>query len=457
MMSVEKVIPGIACSELAPRPRGTARGYIAAASGAAPRSSRSAPAGGRARRRLGVSAMASMTRGGEVGGIRAGEAHRRMPSHGADRAEQVGEVVLAVVVAVDRLPEQRDLGGAALRQDGDLGDDVCQPSAPLGASSVRDDAEGAAIVAAALYRDECRRSAFAHGRHILVVLPGPELGIGGALSAGASDDDLGQTPVGVGARPESTRGTRSSSVGPSRWAMHPTTPSTSPGRLWRWSSPIRPITRCSALSRTAQVLTSMTSAAAGSSVAHVPLAIRAARRAAPSPPRSSGSRTFRCRRAWDMRREVTVDADDTGKYTFVGRVSASGPDRHAERHQERPFLRVRPPSATPARREIEPRPAAGRSGVPIPRRRRTRSAAPRGRAETEWCVPYRTAEANGPPERSRGIRRSSPPNAHCTVFFGAGAALRQEIAVATRPGAVDPWLATSSFGTGRHRTPNPKV
>ncbi len=67
--------------------------------------------------------------------------------------------------------------------------------------------------------------------------------------------------------------------------MQPTTPSTSPGRLWRCSSPIRPITRCSALSRTAQVFTSMTSASAGSSARVNP--------ARPSTPNmSSESATF---------------------------------------------------------------------------------------------------------------------------------------------------------------------
>ena len=52
--------------------------------------------------------------------------------------------------------------------------------------------------------------------------------------------------------------------------MQPTTPSTVPGRVNRCSSPTRPKTRCSALSRTAQVLTSSTSAPSGSSVATNP-------------------------------------------------------------------------------------------------------------------------------------------------------------------------------------------
>src|SRR5207247_313242 len=52
--------------------------------------------------------------------------------------------------------------------------------------------------------------------------------------------------------------------------MQPTTPSTSPGRLCRLSSPSRPSTRCSAWSRTAHVFTSITSAASGSSVRTYP-------------------------------------------------------------------------------------------------------------------------------------------------------------------------------------------
>jgi len=41
----------------------------------------------------------------EVVGMRAGEAHAAQTVHRAHRAQQVGEVVLAVVVAIDRLPK----------------------------------------------------------------------------------------------------------------------------------------------------------------------------------------------------------------------------------------------------------------------------------------------------------------------------------------------------------------
>ena len=52
----------------------------------------------------------------EIGRIRAGEPHPAHPVHRPDGPEQVGEVVLAVVIRVDRLPQKRDLGGAGRRQ-----------------------------------------------------------------------------------------------------------------------------------------------------------------------------------------------------------------------------------------------------------------------------------------------------------------------------------------------------
>ncbi len=224
--------------------------------------------------------------GRELGGIRAGEAHPPDPIHAAHGAKQIGEIVPAVMVAVDRLTEQRDFGCALPRERFGLDDDVLETPTPLGPPRVRDDAEGAAVIAASLYRDERGRPRFAHGRHVFVVLPGPELRV--LTPAGPGSRALrisGRFRYASGPTTKSTRGTRSSSAGPSRWAMHPTTPSTSPARLCLCSSPIRPITRCSALSRTAQVFTSITSASAGSSARTYP--------SRPSSPKSSSeSATF---------------------------------------------------------------------------------------------------------------------------------------------------------------------
>ena len=47
--------------------------------------------------------MASMTRAVKSVGIRAGEPNPANAVDGADRPQQIGEIVLAVVIAVDRL------------------------------------------------------------------------------------------------------------------------------------------------------------------------------------------------------------------------------------------------------------------------------------------------------------------------------------------------------------------
>ncbi len=52
--------------------------------------------------------------------------------------------------------------------------------------------------------------------------------------------------------------------------MQPVTPSTAPGLRSRRSSPRRPITRCSAFSRMAQVFTSTTSAPCGACTGSYP-------------------------------------------------------------------------------------------------------------------------------------------------------------------------------------------
>ena len=59
-----------------------------------------------------------------------------------------------------------------------------------------------------------------------------------------------------------------------RCAMHPVTPMSAPSRRYCCSCPTRPMTRCSAWSRMAQVFTRMTSASSGLSVATNPCSAR---------------------------------------------------------------------------------------------------------------------------------------------------------------------------------------
>jgi hypothetical protein len=101
------------------------------------------------------------------------------------------------VVAVDCLAEEGDFGRATLGEGGDLANYILQAAAPLGPARVWDDAESAAVIAASLYRNEGRRTLFAHGRDVFVVLPGAELGIGAALARTRHPDQVGEVAVGV--------------------------------------------------------------------------------------------------------------------------------------------------------------------------------------------------------------------------------------------------------------------
>src|SRR4029079_10014260 len=118
----------------------------------------------------------------EVGRIGAGEPHPPHPLHRPDGPEQVGKVVLPVVIRVDRLPQERDLGGAGRRQLTDLAHDLAQSAAPLRAAGLRHDAAAAAVVAAARYREERGGAFLTHGWDVLVMLPLPELDVADPLS-----------------------------------------------------------------------------------------------------------------------------------------------------------------------------------------------------------------------------------------------------------------------------------
>src|SRR4051812_4903088 len=85
--------------------------------------------------------------------MRARETQAPDSIHAADRAQQIGEVMLAVAIRVHRLSEQDDfrhpLGHNAVRFAHDFG----ELTAPLGTARRWHDAVRAPIVAAALHRD----------------------------------------------------------------------------------------------------------------------------------------------------------------------------------------------------------------------------------------------------------------------------------------------------------------
>ncbi len=138
----------------------------------------------------------------EVVGVRAREPQPADARDRAHRPQQVGEVVLAVVIRVDRLAKQRHLRRAALDQVARLAQHVGQSPAPLLPARHRNYAERALVIAAALDRDPRRRRARARGEDVLVVLGGAERGLDAALALARAPHQLGQLPVAVGARDE---------------------------------------------------------------------------------------------------------------------------------------------------------------------------------------------------------------------------------------------------------------
>ena len=113
----------------------------------------------------------------------------------ADRPQQVAKVVAAVIPGVDGLAQERDLSGARVSERPDFIDHCRKIAAPLRPARVRNHAEGAAIIAAALHRHELGRPGNPHRRDILVVEfrvahPGARLGMA---------DQLGKIAVRIGA------------------------------------------------------------------------------------------------------------------------------------------------------------------------------------------------------------------------------------------------------------------
>src|SRR5256712_7503119 len=132
----------------------------------------------------------------EVRGIGRREPQAADPGHAAHGAQQVPEVVLAVVVAVDRLAKERHLRGAARDETLHLAHHVGQLATPLRPARHRNDAERAPIIAAALHGDErggppAAPPGLPRRRHVLVVLPRLEPHVGRALPLPRPGDQLG--------------------------------------------------------------------------------------------------------------------------------------------------------------------------------------------------------------------------------------------------------------------------
>ena len=123
------------------------------------------------------------------------------PIHLRDCGEEVGEVVVAVVVGVHGLAEQRDLSHPALCESARLADKRRQGDALLSTSNKRHDAERAELVAPSLDRQP-RLDALRAGREdVGVILGAVQSDVEERLVADALER-VGQVPVRVRAHHE---------------------------------------------------------------------------------------------------------------------------------------------------------------------------------------------------------------------------------------------------------------
>jgi hypothetical protein len=108
----------------------------------------------------------------EVSRVGGHEAQPAQARQRRDRVQQIGEVSLPAGLApvVDGLAEQLDLDEAVVEQVRDLGHDLGERAAALGAAGRRHDAEGAPLVAALDDRDHALEGALARDG-VEVVLP----------------------------------------------------------------------------------------------------------------------------------------------------------------------------------------------------------------------------------------------------------------------------------------------
>ena len=188
--------------------------------------------------------------------------------HGAQQVEQVGEIDLLLqplTVAVHVLPQQGDLLIARFHKVAELGKDIAGLAALLAAADVGHDAVGAEVIAAVHDGQPCAELALAPDgdvlhddrtlcgvqQHPLMLLQF----LGDQLRQGVDAVHAEhQIHIGVALAQLSTT---------CFWlAMQPHSPMMRPGffSLRPFSAPTLPNTRCSACSRTAQVLNKIRSA-----------------------------------------------------------------------------------------------------------------------------------------------------------------------------------------------------
>ena len=131
--------------------------------------------------------------------------HEAQPSHArdsADGAQKIREVVVAVEIRVDRLPDQDDLGDPGGDDRFGFAHDVRELATSFRPPGCRHDAIGALVIASALHRNPRLHSVESAGLEILVVLFEIEVGRGGADAAAGALDQRRQIAVAVGTNHE---------------------------------------------------------------------------------------------------------------------------------------------------------------------------------------------------------------------------------------------------------------
>ena len=133
----------------------------------------------------------------EIVGVRARVPHATNAVHRGDGAQQVGKVVRAVIVRIDRLPQQDDFAESLSHHIVRLTHDVVELATAFSATGIRHDAVRASIVAAALNRNPCLDAFEAARDDVLVVLLEVEIGGGEPFATARTIQQLRERAVAI--------------------------------------------------------------------------------------------------------------------------------------------------------------------------------------------------------------------------------------------------------------------
>ncbi len=134
----------------------------------------------------------------EVVGVRTGVTHATNAVHRGHSAQQVGEIVRAVVVRIDGLPQQHHFAQALRHHLARFAHHVVELTAAFFAARVRHDAIRAAIIAAALHGNPRLHPVKSLGDHIFIVFFEVEVGGDESFARARAIEELRQCTIAVG-------------------------------------------------------------------------------------------------------------------------------------------------------------------------------------------------------------------------------------------------------------------